>query len=85
MIYFVQISELEATANTLVTSCQKYSDPILFFHFNLQGVSPGETNDLKTVEVILQTKQYLATQVSTIVYILVICHYCRMYKINLTN
>ena len=85
MIYFLQISELEATANKLIASCQKYSDLILFFHFNLQGVSPGETNDLKIVEVILQTRQYLASQVSTVLYILVICHYCRMYKINLTN
>ena len=86
--YLLLISESETTADKFAISCQKYHGPIPFFCFNpqlIEGVSPGEIEYWKIEELILQTKQYLASQVSTILYILVIYHYCRMYKINLTN
>ena len=79
--YFLRLVSQRQPLIIFAISCQRCFDPIPFIHFNpqlIEGVSPREMDDLKKVELILQTKQYLASQVNITLYILVICHYCRM-------
>ena len=64
----LQVGESEMTAEKFSVWCQQWRDPIPFFRFNptLQNVvSPGETDDEKLIDMILDTKQYIADPVSS--------------------
>ena len=86
-LLFPQIGESEKTADKLLSHVKNIM--ILFLSFFdsqlIESVSSRAIDNLKIVKLILQAKQYLASQVSTTSYILVIYHYFRMYKINLSN
>ena len=50
------------TAEKFAVWCRQWKDPIPFFRYNpeLQSViSPGETDDEKLIDMLLDTKQYL--------------------------
>ncbi len=62
-----QVADSEMTAEKFAVWCQQWKDPIPFFRLNpsLQCVmSPGEVDDEKLIDMLLDTKLYLAKTVS---------------------
>ena len=57
------------TAEKFAVTCRERKDPIPFFRLNPRlnnVVSPGEIDDNKLIDMLLDTKQYLAQTVSTL-------------------
>ena len=68
----LQLANSEMTAEKFAVWCDQWKNPIPFYRFNprLQRVvSPGEVDDERLIDMLLDTKQYLAEEVCDRVYI----------------